>query len=119
MLHRHATLLCTALLATDALAEPQGLVEDSQLELRNRNFYFNRDFRNGASNSQGDNAARPASERKGYREEWAHGVMLGLTSGYTWGSMPMHSSASNSTAVRGAPVPCCCRSAITASATPR
>ncbi len=70
MLHRHATLLCSALLATDALAEPHGLVEDSQLELRNRNFYFNRDFRNGASNGQGDNAARPANQRNGYPEEW-------------------------------------------------
>ncbi|MEN5033215.1 OprD family porin [Pseudomonas sp. TWI929] len=87
MLHRHATLLCTALLATDTLAEPRGLIEDSQLELRNRNFYFNGDFRNGASNTQGDNAARPTVERKGYREEWAHGMMLGLTSGYTQGAV--------------------------------
>lgn len=87
MLHRHATLLCTALLATDTLAEPRGLIEDSQLELRNRNFYFNRDFRNGASNTQGYNAARPTVERKGYREEWAHGMMLGLTSGYTQGAV--------------------------------
>ncbi|MHC6226167.1 OprD family porin [Pseudomonas sp. X10] len=87
MLHRHTTLLCTALLATDALAASHGLVEDSQLELRNRNFYFNRDLRNGASNTQGDNAARPADERKGYREEWAHGVMLGLDSGFTQGTV--------------------------------
>ncbi|MEX5350815.1 OprD family porin [Pseudomonas juntendi] len=87
MLHRHATLLCSALLATDALAEPHGLVEDSQLELRNRNFYFNRDFRNGASNGQGNNAALPANQRNGYRQEWAHGVMLGLTSGFTQGTL--------------------------------
>ncbi|WP_336331666.1 OprD family porin [Pseudomonas putida] len=87
MFHRHATLLCTALLATDAVADSQGLIEGSQLELRNRNFYFNRDFRNGASNGQGDNAARPADTRKGYREEWAHGVMLGLTSGFTQGPL--------------------------------
>ncbi|NQD77836.1 hypothetical protein HP547_25655, partial [Pseudomonas sp. CrR7] len=59
MLHRHATLLCTALLATDAMAESQGVIEGSQLELRNRNFYFNRDLRNHASNGQGNNAARP------------------------------------------------------------
>lgn len=85
MLHRHATLLCTALLATDAMAESQGVIEGSQLELRNRNFYFNRDLRNHASNGQGNNAARPAQARKGYREEWAHGVMLGLTSGFTQG----------------------------------
>lgn len=26
MLHRHATLLCTALLATDAVADSQGLI---------------------------------------------------------------------------------------------
>ncbi|MCO7632884.1 OprD family porin [Pseudomonas guariconensis] len=87
MLHRPATLLCSALLASDVLAAPHGLVEDSQLELRNRNFYFNRDLRNGASNGQGDNAARPADERKGYREEWAHGLMLGLDSGFTQGTL--------------------------------
>ncbi|MDR0209005.1 MAG: OprD family porin [Pseudomonas putida] len=87
MCSRPATLLCTALLTTDALADTQGFIDASQLELRNRNFYFNRDFRNGASNGQGINGARPADERKGYREEWAHAVMLGLTSGYSQGPL--------------------------------
>lgn len=87
MRYRPVTLLCTSLLVTDALAATDGFIENSQLELRNRNFYFNRDFRNGASNGQGDNAAKPAGERKGYREEWAHGVMLNLSSGFTQGAL--------------------------------
>ncbi|MFK8329849.1 OprD family porin [Pseudomonas sp. BJa5] len=86
----HATLLCATLLTGHSsllLASAEGFVEDSRLELINRNYYFNRDLRNGASNTQGVNPARPASERNGYREEWAHGLMLRYASGYTQGTL--------------------------------
>lgn len=73
---------------TPALAmEAGGFIEDSRLDLLNRNFYFNRDFRNGASNGQGVNAALPPGERKGYREEWAHGLIARYSSGFTEGTL--------------------------------
>lgn len=86
----HAKLLCAALLTGDSslpLARSEGFIEDSHLELVNRNYYFNRDLRNGASNTQGVNPALPASERNGYREEWAHGLMLRYASGFTPGTL--------------------------------
>jgi imipenem/basic amino acid-specific outer membrane pore len=67
--------------------EANGFIEDSSLNLLNRNFYMNRDFRHGGSNSQGINGAKPASERNGYREEWAHGAMLNFASGFTQGTV--------------------------------
>lgn len=51
-----------------------GFLADSRLSLINRNFYFNRDFRDpGAAQN--------------YREEWAHGVLARFESGYTQGSI--------------------------------
>ncbi|MGY2257920.1 OprD family porin [Pseudomonas sp. SDO55104_S430] len=67
--------------------EAKGFIEDSSLNLLNRNFYMNRDLRNGGSNSQGTNGAKPASERNGYREEWAQGAMLNFASGFTQGTV--------------------------------
>ena len=55
-----------------AQSESNGFVEDSSLVLLNKNYYFNRDFRNNTG---------PQS----YREEWAHGVMATFESGYTQG----------------------------------
>jgi len=86
----HAKLLCAAMLTGDSsllLASTEGFIEGSRLELINRNYYFNRDLRNGASNTQGVNPKLPASDRNGYREEWAHGLMLRYTSGYTQGTL--------------------------------
>lgn len=57
-----------------AVAADSGFVEDSSLTLTNRNFYF---YRNNLNNPGGQN----------YREEWAHGIMLDYSSGYTQGSV--------------------------------
>ncbi|MFV0456730.1 MAG: OprD family porin [Pseudomonas sp.] len=54
----------------------EGFIESSTLSLMNRNFYFNRDFRDG--NSATGNS---------YSEEWAHGLMAFFESGYTQGSV--------------------------------
>jgi imipenem/basic amino acid-specific outer membrane pore len=72
-------------LAVAGQQQANGFIEDSSLNLLNRNFYMNRDFRDGGSNSEGINGSKPASERKGYREEWAHGAMLNFASGFTQG----------------------------------
>ncbi len=81
------TAAVTQLAVAGQQQEAKGFIEDSSLNLLNRNFYMNRDFRHGGSNSQGINGSKPASERKGYREEWAHGAMLNFTSGFTQGTV--------------------------------
>ena len=55
-----------------AQSDSKGFVEDSNLVLLNKNFYFNRDFRNNTGGQS-------------YREEWVHGVMATYESGYTQG----------------------------------
>ncbi|WEK28505.1 MAG: OprD family porin [Candidatus Pseudomonas phytovorans] len=72
------TLLATA-------AESNGLIADSHLDVLARNFYFNRDLRNGLSNNLGRNAFKSADERNGYREEWAQGFITNFVSGFTLG----------------------------------
>ncbi|MFK3818329.1 OprD family porin [Pseudomonas sp. NPDC089407] len=56
-------------------AESDGFIEGSSLRLLNRNFYFNRDFRDAAPGDQS------------YREEWAHGLMAFYESGFTQGTV--------------------------------
>ncbi len=83
-----AVIAATAQLAiADQQQQAKGFIEDSSLVLLNRNFYMNRDFRHGGSNSQGINGSLPSSERNGYREEWAHGAMLNFASGFTQGTI--------------------------------
>ena len=90
------TLACLAALALSGAAsaeqlqsqdQARGFLDDSHLDLLNRNFYFNRDLRNGARNNLGANAHKPAAERNGYREEWAEGLMAFYRSGFTRGTV--------------------------------
>jgi len=53
-------------------SESTGFVEGSSLNILNRNFYMNRDFRNGTPD-------------KSYGEEWAHGFIGTFESGFTQG----------------------------------
>ncbi len=71
--------LVLAIGSGSALAAEQadGFVEGSSLDLTNRNFYFNRDFRNGQSSPVGN----------GYSEEWAHAVIGEFRSGFTHGTI--------------------------------
>lgn len=57
-----------------AQSESNGFVEDSNLVLLNKNYYFNRDFRNNPGGQS-------------YREEWAHGILATYESGYTQGTV--------------------------------
>ncbi|MCM2318926.1 MAG: OprD family porin [Pseudomonas sp.] len=57
-----------------AQSESKGFVEDGSLVLLNKNYYFNRDFRNNTGGQS-------------YREEWAHGVLASFESGYTQGTV--------------------------------
>lgn len=66
--------LMGTLFATSTVVAPHafaGLVEDASVSLATQNYYFSRDFRDGAGQSK--------------REEWAQGFVLKLESGYTEG----------------------------------
>jgi hypothetical protein len=54
-----------------------GFIEDSSLTVLNRNFYFNRDNRNGQSSATGN----------GYSEAWAHAIISKFESGFTQGTV--------------------------------
>ncbi|MEH6387667.1 OprD family porin [Halopseudomonas nanhaiensis] len=54
-----------------------GFVDGSDLSVLNRNFYFNRDDRNGQFSPKGT----------GYSEAWAHGVIANFESGFTQGTV--------------------------------
>ncbi len=78
---RHSPLLCASILAIPVKAE---LLEDSSARLELRNYYFNRDYREGTAPT---------------REEWAQGFLLRLDSGFTEGtsaSVPTPSACSGS-----------------------
>ncbi|UUY08228.1 OprD family porin [Pseudomonas sp. J452] len=64
----------TQLAFASAQSESKGFVEDSDLVLSNRNYFFQRDFKN---NAPGQNM----------REEWAHGFMSEFASGFTQGTV--------------------------------
>ncbi|MFA0996799.1 MULTISPECIES: OprD family porin [Pseudomonas syringae group] len=64
---------CALILPLTASAD---FIADSKANIELRNFYFNRDFRNGPPTAQRDAAA-----------EWAQGLMLRFESGYTPGTL--------------------------------
>lgn len=63
--------------AAQANEQKEGFIEGSSLNILNRNFYFNRDHRNGDSAPGGD----------GYSEAWAHGIIAKFESGFTQGTV--------------------------------
>ncbi|MFG0381427.1 OprD family porin [Pseudomonas sp. zbq_18] len=75
-----AVAAASSQLAMAGQADAKGFIEDSELNLLNRNYYFNRDFKN-----------KPGSQS--YREEWAHGVMAEYNSGFTTGPVGIGADA--------------------------
>jgi len=57
-----------------------GFIEDSHLNILNRDFYFSQDFRNGSSATNPHTGARQSR-----RAEWAHSVIGRFESGFTQG----------------------------------
>ncbi|MEN5035824.1 OprD family porin [Pseudomonas sp. TWI929] len=76
-MHNNKNILRTLLTLSPCLAvstvSAEGFIEDSKANLTLQNYYFNRDFRDGAGQSK--------------REEWAQGFLLDLRSGYTPGTI--------------------------------
>ncbi|ARQ73300.1 porin [Pseudomonas fragi] len=54
-----------------------GFIEDSSLTVLNRNYYFNREHRNGESSPTGN----------GYSEAWANAIIAKFESGFTQGTI--------------------------------
>ena len=79
------TLASPLALAESAQEQAKGFIEDSTWNVLNRTVYDHREYRHGASNSGSRNAYKPRSERNGYAEEWAYGLMGTLQSGFTQG----------------------------------
>lgn len=61
----------TQLAFADQQSDSKGFVEDSKLTLLNRNYYFNRDLKNGAND----------------RIDWSHGFLMNYASGFTQGTV--------------------------------
>src|SRR3990167_3336586 len=72
-----SAIVSAAPLMAAAEEQADGFVEGSSLNILNRNFYMNRDFRKGQS-SNTDN---------GYSEAWAHGIIGKFESGFTQGTV--------------------------------
>ena len=72
-------------LADSAQSQANGFVEDSTWAVNNRMGYDHRGYRHGASNSGARNAYKAKTERNGFAEEWAYGLMGTLQSGFTQG----------------------------------
>lgn len=76
-MHNNKNIIKTLLTLSPCLAagtaSAAGFIEDSKASLQTSNYYFNRDFRDGAGQNK--------------REEWAQGFILDLRSGYTQGTV--------------------------------
>lgn len=71
MKNTHNIALKAALIVATTQVQAQGFLEDSSGSILIRNYYFDRDFRDGSGQSQA--------------QEWAQGFILKLNSGYTEG----------------------------------
>lgn len=61
-------------------ADSNGVIDDSSLNILARNFFFNRDMHDGASNNRG-------SSPNGYRQEWAQAFIATYQSGFSQGAV--------------------------------
>ncbi|WP_408004429.1 OprD family porin [Pseudomonas arcuscaelestis] len=71
--------------AVSAQAEEQaeGFIEGSSLTVLNRNFYYNRDNRDGAGATYNSGKG----DTNGYSETWAHAIITHFNSGFTQGTV--------------------------------
>ncbi|MBA6123716.1 outer membrane porin, OprD family [Pseudomonas juntendi] len=79
--------------------EKEGFIEGSSLSVLNRNFYFNRDNRNGERGAGG----------AGYSEAWAHAVIAKFESGFTQGTAASGSKCNSQLIVLSRLVASSCR----------
>lgn len=63
--------------------QQEGFIEGSRLNVLNRNFYFNRDHRDGPAPTYNSGKA----SANGYSEAWAHAIITRFESGFTQGTV--------------------------------
>ncbi|MFJ9993557.1 OprD family outer membrane porin [Pseudomonas putida] len=84
LLRAIACVACACAPVSLALADQapvnQGFFEGASSDVLIRNYYFDRDYRKGASNNFG-------ASRGSYRQEWAQGANLAFSSGFTQGTL--------------------------------
>jgi hypothetical protein len=73
-------------LALPSLAHAD-FIKDSKASLELRNFYMNRDYRQGHDDKLPTVTGKAPKEYKSYSEEWAQGFLLRAESGYTEGTV--------------------------------
>lgn len=69
--------------ASAAQAQQEGFIEGSRLSVLNRNYYFNRDHRDGYAPTYNPGQASD----NGYSEAWAHAIITRFESGFTQGTL--------------------------------
>ncbi|WP_236180662.1 OprD family porin [Pseudomonas mosselii] len=69
--------------ASAAQAQQAGFIEGSRLSVLNRNYYFNRDHRDGYAPTYNPGKASD----NGYSEAWAHAIITRFESGFTQGTV--------------------------------
>lgn len=81
--NRNTALSLAIALSLPSLASAEsGFLEDAELSLLNRNFFFNQDYRNGDAFTNPNNG-----ERQSRHTEWGHGVISDFKSGFTQGTV--------------------------------
>src|SRR5690606_32019212 len=85
----------TQLAFASAQSESKGFVEDSSFDIFNRVLYMNRDFKNGAANT---NAV--TGRRHGHREDTGLGIRLLYESGFTQGTVGVGVDAHSLTSIK-------------------
>ncbi|MCQ4346890.1 OprD family porin [Pseudomonas stutzeri] len=78
-----------------AQSESKGFVEDSSLNVLNRVLYMNRDFKNGAANTNS-----VSGKTNGYREETGLGIRVLYESGFTQGTVGFGLDAHSLTSIK-------------------
>lgn len=81
------SVVAPAAFAQSAQQQADGFIGDSRWSLLNRSVYDHREYRNGGRNGGARNQLKPRSERNGYAEEWAYGLMGTFQSGFTQGTV--------------------------------
>jgi len=78
-----SALSASYVVSAQAEEKAEGFIEGSSLTVLNRNFYFNRDNRDGAAATYNSGKG----DTNGYSETWAHAIITHFNSGFTQGTI--------------------------------
>ncbi|MEE1865400.1 OprD family porin [Pseudomonas sp. 119P] len=78
-----SALSASYVVSAQAEEQAEGFIEGSSLTVLNRNFYYNRDNRDGAGATYNSGKG----DTNGYSETWAHAIITHFNSGFTQGTV--------------------------------